>query len=227
MPWPEYGLQDFLLFAPDAYWRLFELSNAAIWPAPPLVSLLVVVVLAVRPWRKAVADYVLVALFAVAWFWSGAEFMGQRYAAINGYASYGAPLFYLQSLLLLWLGLVRRSFSAGSASRARNVTGAALIVGGTVLYPALALARGYGGGEFFGVAPDPTAIATLGLFLRARNGAASLGLLVPGLVCLAGFLTLLAMGSWQAPLPLAAVVLTVAALTWSTLRGRTTPRPAR
>ena len=31
--WWTYSLSDFLMFSPRTYYRLFELHNAAIWPA--------------------------------------------------------------------------------------------------------------------------------------------------------------------------------------------------
>ena len=34
--WSRYGLEDFLLFSASTYQRLFELHNAAWWPAPLL-----------------------------------------------------------------------------------------------------------------------------------------------------------------------------------------------
>ena len=37
--WWTYRPADFLMFAPRTYWRLFELHNAAWWPAPPLLLL--------------------------------------------------------------------------------------------------------------------------------------------------------------------------------------------
>ena len=30
--WWTYRPEDFLLFSPRVYWRLFELHNAAVWP---------------------------------------------------------------------------------------------------------------------------------------------------------------------------------------------------
>ena len=30
--WWTYRLEDFLLFSPRVYWRMFELHNAAFWP---------------------------------------------------------------------------------------------------------------------------------------------------------------------------------------------------
>ncbi len=30
--WWTYRLEDFLLFSPRVYWRMFELHNEAVWP---------------------------------------------------------------------------------------------------------------------------------------------------------------------------------------------------
>ena len=39
--WWTYRPSDFLMFAPDTYWRLFELHNAAWWPLGLLANVLV------------------------------------------------------------------------------------------------------------------------------------------------------------------------------------------
>ena len=211
MIWLDYRLHDFLLFAPDTYWRLFEQANQEVWPFPLVVPLLLASCLAVR-WRfDRTVPYILAGLLACAWAWCGGYFVARWYAPINWLAAYSVPLFYLQALLLLGFGILGNGFSGQPAAGAQRVVGWAMTVGGLFLYPLAAHHRGQGamGGEFLGTAPDPTAVATLGLCLLARKPAAFVCLPIPLLVCAASFLTLRAMESSQAWVPLAAATVTI------------------
>ncbi len=222
MPWLDYQLEDFLLFSPDAYWRLFELANRASWPLPPLFPLIVVVVLAAWRWLRAAAPYLVAGLIALSWLWCGVFFVRQWYTPINWFASYIEPVFYAQALLLLWTGVIQGQFRDVVPSGPRRMAGSALLLGALLLYPAAGAFRsaGLGGGEYFGTAPDPTAIATLGLCLLTHGRLALVTLTLPVFICMVGFLTLLALGSWQAWVPLLAVATTTAGLWLGTKRRR-------
>src|SRR5512134_138424 len=102
--WLSYSLSDFLLFSPRAYWRLFELHNAALWPLPllTLAAGIILIVLAVsRPRHH--ARWMAVILGAL-WLWVAWSFLWQRYATINWAAIYVAPAFALQAVLLFAAG---------------------------------------------------------------------------------------------------------------------------
>lgn len=136
--WDTYTLQDFLLFSPRTYGRMIEAHNAALWPAhlAALALGLALPFLRHRHWA-----------LALVWLWVGWSFLFQRYATINWVAPWFAGLFAVQALLLAvtplriatwrspWAGL----FALGLA------------------YPLL------GRPEAFGILPDPTALASLGL----------------------------------------------------------------
>ena len=50
--WWTYRAEDFLLFSPRVYWRMFELHNAALWPLHLLTlaaGLIVILLIARRP----------------------------------------------------------------------------------------------------------------------------------------------------------------------------------
>ena len=75
-----------------------------------------------------------------------------------------------------------------------------MLVALALAYPLLAplFGRPWHGAEFFGIAPDPTAIATLGFLLMARGRSTLLLYPIPLLWCLASGLTLWAMADAQA-----------------------------
>jgi hypothetical protein len=78
--------------------------------------------------------------------------------------------------------------------------------------------RGWTSSEVFGIAPDPTAMATLGVLLLARGRLLPLLLPIPALWCLLSGMTLQTMGEPQAWAPYAALVLSVAAWIWTIIR---------
>lgn len=171
--WWTYRLSDFLMFAPATYWRLVERYNRELWPLQLVAIAAGLLLLAMaarpRPWTgRAVA-----AVLALAWLWVGWAFHAQRYATINWAAQYLAAAFVAQAALLAGVALFARA-AVPSASAARpRAAGALLAVAGVLLYPLLApaLGRPWAQAEVFGLMPEPTALATLGLLLvTGRRG---------------------------------------------------------
>ena len=193
MPDWSYRLSDFLLFSPRVYWRMFELHNAALWPLPLVMLAIGASMLALSAVRPRQSGRPIAILLAVLWAWVGWSFVWERYATINWAAAYAAPLFAIEALLFLILGGAFNRLSFAS----RHVRGMAgtLLVALALGYPLLApmFGRPWHGAEFFGIAPDPTAIATLGFLLVARGRSTLLLYPIPLLWCLASGLTLLAM----------------------------------
>ena len=103
--WWTYTLSDFLLFSSRTYYRLFEIYNAAIWPAQLAAVGLGLAILALL-WRGAarVRDRAIPAILAACWLWVAAAFLASRYATINWAAVYFAWAFGLEAALLIWMG---------------------------------------------------------------------------------------------------------------------------
>jgi hypothetical protein len=200
--WWTYSLSDFLLFSPRTYYRLIERYNLATWPAHLLALWLGVTIAALlrraTPGRSRVVAAMLVAL----WAWVGWAFVATRYATINWAASWLAGLFAVEVLLLGWLGVVSGQLRFRYEEDARSRFGAALLAASLWLYPVLgpAFGRGWAQSELFGIAPDPTALGTIGLLLLARGSPRSrrAALAAPVVWCLLSGATLLAMGSPEA-----------------------------
>jgi hypothetical protein len=212
-----YRLSDFLLFSPRVYWRLFELHNQALWPLPPATLALSIAALALTILRPRRSGRSVAILLAIAWAWVGWSFVWERYATINWTAAYAAPLFAIEALMLATVGLNRLAFERRSA---RSV-GGILLVALSLGYPLLApvFGRPWQGAEVFGIAPDPTAIATLGFLLMARGRFVPVLYPIPLLWCLASGLTLWAMADAQAWI--LALVLTILALAHAFAMART------
>ncbi len=165
--WLSYTLSDFLLFSPRTYYRMIERHNEAVWPAQLLTMALGLWILGALRKPSPARARIVAGILAVLWMWVAWAFLLRRYATINWAIAYVVPLFVLEALLLVWWGVISRkmSFAVGTGPRVRG--GAALLILGLVLYPALApiLGRPWQQAEIFGIAPDPTVVATVGLLL--------------------------------------------------------------
>ncbi len=220
--WWTYTLSDFLLFSPRAYYRLIERHNASAWPAHvATIGLgLAIVGLLLRP--PAEQGRIVSGVVAVLWAWVGWAFVWSRYATINWAATYLAWLFWIEALLLVWFGVARGGLTFRLRRDAAGVLGAGLLVTSLLVYPLLAplLGRGWRQAEVFGIMPDPTAAATVGLLLLAQGAPRWVLLPAPVLWCAVSAATLLAMGSPEAWVLLAAALLAPGA---SAARGRRAP----
>ncbi len=110
------------------------------------------------------------ALLAAAWLWVGLAFHAQRYATINSAGPAFAAAFVVEALLLLWLGTVRGKLAVAPLRNAVRRPALGVLGFAMLGYPLLAAASGraWVQTETFGVAPDPTALATLGLLALTR-----------------------------------------------------------
>lgn len=200
-----YRLEDLLLFSPRVYWRLFELNNAAWWPLQLVTcaaGLGLVLLVSYRP--RGYGRWVMLTL-AAAWAFVAWSFLWNRFSEINWAIAYIVPVFLAQVLLLAIAGLSRNTLLLGGKSLADRL-GLALAVVGVVAYPFLPplFGRPWTSAEIFGLAPDPTAVTTIGLLLGARSGLTSALLVIPVLWLLLSGLTLWTMGDAQMWLPLLA-----------------------
>jgi GNAT superfamily N-acetyltransferase len=182
--WWTYSPSDFLLFSPRVYYRLFELHNRALWPAQVLTIALglVILYLLLRPKRH--GDRFVYAILGGLWVWVAWAFFWERYATINWASVYVAPFFAGQGLALLWVGAVRGHLTFAPTRKTPELIGVALFAFSLVVYPALAsvMGRPWLAAEFFGIAPDPTAAATLAVLAVAHHRPVWL-LIIPTLWC--------------------------------------------
>ena len=167
--WLSYRLTDLLMFSPATYARLFERVNEAVWPGHLLLAALTVAMLVLAGCRGGLAHRLAAGLLAIAWGWVAWRFFG-LYAEINLAAPWFAALFVGQTVMLLILATFGPGLALGRPRRIRHWLGLGLALWGLVLHPLAWLATGRppAGTELFAVAPDPTAITTIGLLLMAR-----------------------------------------------------------
>jgi uncharacterized protein DUF6064 len=228
--WWTYRPEDFLLFSPRVYWRMFELHNAALWPLHVLaLAAGLIILLLVALWPRSSARWLALVL-AILWIFVGWSFLWNRYADINWAAAYIAPAFAVEGVLLLVCGTLRNRIAfdrRGLAGWIGYFMLAFALAGQPLLAPLQG--RGWASSEVFGIAPDPTAIATLGLLLLSRGRSLPLLLPIPVLWCLLSGMTLQTMGEPQAWVLHAALALAAIAWIWTALRlsarSGSSPRP--
>jgi hypothetical protein len=204
------------MFAPRIYWRLFQSINREWWPAHLALIGLPLAWLAARTrgrmhWTHRIA--LPASFLAGCWTIVAWAFHHQRFAPINWIADAYAVSFAVAAtgfLALAAIGSLRARVSSPRAAVALALALTALVV-----YPLLSMLGGrpWQQAEIFGLAPDPTAIGTLGfvLLLNRDVGAARwlrwLLWTVAVAWCLISAATLATMGSPQAAVLVAAVLL--------------------
>jgi hypothetical protein len=216
--WWTYRLSDFLMFSPRTYYRVFELHNAEVWPLQ-IVAVAAGLAVLWLVWRG-VYGRIVVAVLAAAWIFVAWAYHFERYATINSAAPYYAAGFALEALLLAWCCIRRDGLRFGLQPAPVTWIGSAILAAGVVLYPLLAplLGRPWTQAEIFGVAPDPTAVATIGALLLAKGRIAWL-LALPLLWCAISALTLWTMDAPDTAVPASILVLGAAMATWRWWRG--------
>jgi hypothetical protein len=218
--WWTYTLSDFLLFSPRAYYRLFERLNTDLWPGHVLalgLGLLLLAMILRDPSRSVRIQF---GIAAALWIFVAIEFLLRRYGTINWASRYFAGAFLLEASLLLLAGFTGKRRAINPPSRLLRYSGVFLLGFSVVIYPVIASLAGrpWRQAEVFGLAPDPTVVATLGLALISCRRWWCLT--VPLLWCLLTGATILAMASpdaWVAPL---AGITTVAVLVAESIRRR-------
>lgn len=219
--WWTYHLSDLLLFSARTYYRLYELYNAAIWPAQILaLALALAILLLLR--RGQAASRAISLILAAGWLWIGVAFLGRRYAAINWSATDFAWAFGIEAGLLLWFGVVRGGLAFARPTRLKGRVGIGVFLFALLVEPLLAplLGRGWRGAQLLLLCPDPTAIGTLGLLLLAQTRRRWPLMVVPVLWCLYTAVFLLAMKSpdfWIPPVAAAVSILLLARGRWASV----------
>jgi hypothetical protein len=198
--WLSYTPADFLLFSARTYYRLFELYNRAIWPAQLLALLLGLIVL----WRLHRASprqgSAVTVILAAGWLWTAWAYLLEYYDTINWAARYFAIGFVIQALLLIWTGVVGSRLLFQPHGDWIGRTGLGLFAFALVVKPLIGplVGRDWTQAEIFGVAPDPTVLATLGILLTVHTRPPWGLMVIPLIWCALSGATLWTMGSPEA-----------------------------
>lgn len=171
--WWTYRPSSFLMFSPRIYWRLFESLNEAWWPLQ-WVAMGVAgawLVWRVRAGRRGLDGRLLRGAFAfvaICWAFTAWAFLFERFVPIFWAATYAVAAFGVQAAGLLVPALKGGIDLSSRGWRVRS--GIALATWAVLVHPWIGLAFGHPWQQagFFGLAPDPTVLATLALLLLAE-----------------------------------------------------------
>ena len=207
--WWTYRLTSFLLFSPRTYYRLIELYNVAIWPAQLAGIAIGLAILGLLIGKRRHRERIITGLLAVCWLWIALAFHYQRYAQINWAATGFAVAFGGEALLLVVVGVLANRLAFQTATGGVAWIATSIIAVAVVGYPLLAALTGrpWMTAEIFGVAADPTAIASVAVLALVRGRIRWLLLIMPVLWCAMAAATLWAMGAPEGWVVLAAGLL--------------------
>lgn len=220
-----YSIADFVPFTAEVYFRLIERVSETWWP---LHLLTLAAGLAAAGLAGSARARSAGGLMAAALAWVSANFLLTGYARLNWAGSWLGWAFLLAAALLLLSVLTRPALtphppsqSPASEPRCRErvprFAGLVLTALGVPVYPLIAplAGRDWSRAEVFGIHPDPTAVATLGVVLLTLRGwRLWLTAIVPLMWCLISALTLQVL---QAPSPgllYAAFAIALCAMLW-------------
>jgi hypothetical protein len=164
--WWTYRLSDFLMFSPETWHRLFVRMNHEVWPLPLLMLGMGLGLIALVLRRDPRALRIATAVLAGCWLLVAWLFHWDRFREIHLAAGWYAAGFAVQAMLLLLPGASGRPRRDGQL-----LPGLALLLFGVLLLPLLGPIQGrpWETVQCFGLAPDPTVTATLGVLAAARS----------------------------------------------------------
>ncbi|WP_127557796.1 DUF6064 family protein [Saccharospirillum alexandrii] len=213
--WLSYHLSDFMLFSERVYWRLFDQINSLVGAFLPAVIALGCLLL-VGVWSRHRAVQIATALLLAAfWISSACLFLWLHYAPVNWAARYAVPFFLLEAGLILLVGINPQLNRPLTRWDARGSVGFVMLVYAVIAHPftSLMFGRPLGSAEFVGLAPDATALATLGYALMVASNKALWLLLPISVIALAlSGLTLYTLGTPEAWVIPIALLVTLATL---------------
>ncbi len=195
--WWTYQPADLLLFAPRVYYRLIALHNEAVWPLHILMAALGLAIIYRLIMPSVASMRVLAVILGAVWLWVGWSFVWERYATINWAVAYVAPLFAVQALLLLGLALDGRGPARLALGSVSGMAIIGLLIFAIAGYPLIAplMGRDWTASEAFGIAPDPTAVATLAILALCQGRMGAAAMILPTLWCVITGVTLWTMES--------------------------------
>lgn len=161
-----------LPYSQEIWFAVFGQYNSHVWPA--ILAFYGLFAAAfwralARPESRAGSSFLPLVL-AAAWLWTGIGFYALSFASYDFLAPYEAGLWTIQALILLVTLSFRGGFVLARSAGIQSWTGFLAIGFGLLLSPLLDLVAGVPASQlrWFGIAPGPTLMVSLGVFLLVR-----------------------------------------------------------
>lgn len=175
-------------FTNDEFLGVFEQYNRNVWPSQLVLFALAVVALVAIYRNDSRGRQVLFAVLSLLWAWMGLVYHITYFSAINK-AAYGfGLLFLIQSIVFVYVGIIRDKSSFEMRFDAYSIIGMTFVAYALVVYPVIGIWLGhtYPKSPTFGV-PCPTTIFTFGVLLFSSQRISFYVLLIPFLWSIVGF----------------------------------------
>jgi hypothetical protein len=159
------------MFSERTYRRLFELHNTTLWPLHAAAGIAGVVIVFLLFRGGPGSARTISALLVAAWLAVAGAWFEWRFSTIHTGGRMMAAAFAIEATALLWFGALRNRIELTRPAGAIASVAAALLAYGLFLQPIVGrlLGRPWTQSEFFGLAPDPTIAATIGVLVLARR----------------------------------------------------------
>lgn len=186
-----FSIRDFLIFSPESYFKLFELSNQSLWPLQIPIILSAVVAIFLLYKRYHFSSKAICLWLGMVWAFVGYWYFTLYYSQINTFAHIAAYFFWAEAFLFFLVAIFanhRLNLNQGG----RVYLAGSFIVYGMLIHPWISLLlwdQAISRLELFSIAPDPTAIITIGFILLLPFKGAFLLLIIPSLWLLSSLMT--------------------------------------
>jgi len=159
-----------LPFSFESLFALIGEYNRSVLPAAIIANLLGAVLLYTFYRKTETKSHLVFIVLALAWLWVGAVFYMNHLAMLYFAAPYFGGIFLLQGLILLLTGYFRRQIVFSDGRDYKGILGYIFMVFALLLYPVAdgLLGTGWPDIRFFGIAPEPTILFTLGALMLIR-----------------------------------------------------------
>ena len=175
--WLSYSLQDFIMFTPQVFLRLFVRINQDLWPWPLVIAVLTLAVPFLLVHKRSIFRRLGMALCAVAWLGSGYGFLVGYYGKINWPAAWLGWCFVLQGMLLLALAIAASSSTIRRPGSGFTVLWLFAVLG--LPWITVIAAGQWQALALFGLAPDTTGAASVLLAMSLSGYQRWLCLIIP------------------------------------------------
>jgi hypothetical protein len=172
-------------YSPEVLAASFAAYNQAYWPLPAATLGLMVGVLALAAKPQVDGARMMGAAILAAWAWVGIAWHLDAFAQINFAAPLYGALFLIQAALIGWIMIGRGDVDFEAGIDGFRLIGAGVALYGLAGYPLLTILLGgeTGAVRLAGMAPGPTVLVTLGLFLMAKGRVPITLVVIPVLWC--------------------------------------------
>jgi hypothetical protein len=176
-------------FTFDEFLEMLARFNTGWWPMHLVMYALAFasIYFAIRKtrWSAKVVTGILVFF----WIWVGTVFNLLCFSRLYPMAYIFVVLYYLEGIILTWVGFVGKKLSYSVKADLFGVTGAIMIIYALIGYPLIGYVTGRGPDHllYTGMMPCPTAIFTLGLLLWAEKPIPKIVFVIPVVYALTGF----------------------------------------